>query len=86
MPWSSRNLPQTPNVLAGGSKGNLNVVWSPVPGCSQYAIQVRVGQTWRLSTITRGTKMILKGMPDAVAVSAVDRFGNTSHPRVLARR
>lgn len=85
MPWANRKLPQTPKVLAAGSKGNLNVVWSPVPGCSQYAIQVRVGRNWRLSSITRGTKMIVKGMPDAVAVSAVDRYGNTSHPRVLGK-
>lgn len=86
MPWSSSKLPKSPSVLASGSKGNLNVVWSPVAGCSQYAIQVRIGRTWRLATIVSGTKTILNGIPDAVAVSAVDRYGNTSHPRVLARR
>jgi uncharacterized lipoprotein YddW (UPF0748 family) len=85
MPWSSRNLPQTPNVLAKGSNGNLDLVWRPVPGCSQYAIQARIGRTWRLITVARGTKMTLKGLPDAIAVSAVDRYGNTSNPRVLAR-
>jgi hypothetical protein len=56
-----------------------------VPGCSQYAIQARIGRTWRLITVARGTKMTLKGLPDAIAVSAVDRYGNTSNPRVLAR-
>ncbi|MDB4471713.1 family 10 glycosylhydrolase [Akkermansiaceae bacterium] len=85
MPWSSRNLPQTPNVLAKGSNGNLDLVWRSVPGCSQYAIQVRVGRAWRLITVVRGTKVTLKGLPDAIAVSAVDRYGNTSNPRVLAR-
>jgi hypothetical protein len=56
-----------------------------VLGCSQYAIQARIGRTWRLITVARGTKMTLKGLPDAIAVSAVDRYGNTSNPRVLAR-
>lgn len=85
MPWSSRKIPQTPNVLAKGSNGNLNIEWRSVPGCSQYAIQIRVGRTWRFIMAARGAKVILKGMPDAIAVSAVDRYGNTSNPRVLAR-
>lgn len=86
MPWASSKLPSTPTVVAGASRGNLNVVWKAVPGCAKYAIQVRVGRTWRLNTVTDGTKISLKGVPDAIAVSAVDRYGNVSHPRVLGKR
>lgn len=86
MPWVNGNLPKTPNVVAAGSKGNINVVWSAVPGCLKYSVQVRMGRTWRLSAVTAGTKMTLKGQPDAIAISAVDRYGNTSHPRVIAKR
>jgi hypothetical protein len=32
-----------------------------------------------------GTRATLKGAPDAIAVSAVDRYGNTSPPRVLEK-
>ena len=86
MPWVNRKLPKTPNAVAAGSKGNVNVVWSAVPGCQKYAIQVRVGRNWQLSTVTAGTKIILRGSPDAIAISAVNRYGNTSLPRVLAKR
>ncbi len=86
MPWVNRKLPKTPNAVAAGSKGNVNVVWSAVPGCQKYAVQVRVGRNWQLSTVTAGTKIILRGSPDAIAISAVNRYGNTSLPRVLAKR
>ena len=86
MPWVNRKQPKTPNAVAAGSKGNVNVVWSAVPGCQKYAVQVRVGRNWQLSTVTAGTKIILRGSPDAIAISAVNRYGNTSLPRVLAKR
>ncbi|MGB0145075.1 MAG: hypothetical protein ACPGAP_09910, partial [Akkermansiaceae bacterium] len=72
-------------VRAMAAGGNLGLSWSAVPGCSKYAIQVRVGKTWRMSTVTSGNKIMLRGQPDAVAVSAVDRYGNTSSPRVLVK-
>jgi hypothetical protein len=86
MTWLSKKLPATPTVRAAGSGGNLAIAWNAVAGCSKYAVQVRVGGKWRLSTVTPGKKMTLRGLPDAIAVSAVDRFGNTSHPRVLAKK
>lgn len=85
MPWVSKKLPGTPAVRAAGSQGNLAMAWNAVPGCRKYAIQVRVGRSWRLSSVTSATKITLRGLPDAVAISAVDRYGNTSHPRVLAK-
>jgi uncharacterized lipoprotein YddW (UPF0748 family) len=85
MPWVSQKRPTTPAVRAVGSKGNLAMAWNAVPGCRKYAIQVRVGRNWRLSAVTSDTKITLQGLPDAVAVSAVDRYGNTSNPRVLSK-
>jgi hypothetical protein len=85
MTWLSRQVPDTPAVRAVASGGNLSMAWSPVPGCAKYAVQVRVGKNWRLTTVTAGNKLTLGGLPDAIAVSAVDRYGNTSHPRVLSK-
>jgi uncharacterized lipoprotein YddW (UPF0748 family) len=86
MPWVSRAVPQTPSVNAAAAGGNVSIAWSAIRGCQKYAIQVRVGRVWRMSTVTAGTKITLKGIPDAIAISAVDRNGNTSAPRVLARQ
>ena len=85
MKWVNSKVPATPAARAVSSKGNLTVAWRPVAGCVKYAIQVRVGKRWRLSTVTAGTRMTLRGLPDAIAVSAVDRYGNPSHPRVLVK-
>ena len=85
MTWLSRQVPATPAVRAVASGGNLSMAWNPVPGCAKYAVQVRVGKKWQLTTVTAGNKLTLRGLPDAIAVSAVDRFGNTSHPRVLSK-
>ncbi|MGC6457935.1 MAG: glycoside hydrolase family 10 protein [Akkermansiaceae bacterium] len=85
MKWLSKKLPATPAVRAMAAGGNLGLSWSAVPGCSKYAIQVRFGKTWRMSTVTSGNKIMLRGQPDAVAISAVDRYGNTSSPRVLVK-
>lgn len=86
MPWVSRTAPATPNVNASVSGGNVSIAWSAIPNCQKYAVQVRTGRVWRMSTVTPGTKMTLKGVPDAIAISAVDRNGNTSPPRVVARQ
>ena len=86
MPWVSKAPPATPVVNAVGSGGNTSLSWNGVPGCKKYAIQIRNGRTWRTSTVTAGTKITLKGTPDAIAISSVDRYGNTSPPRVLARQ
>ena len=39
-----------------------------------------------MTAVAVGTKLNLQGVPDAIAVSAVDRYGNTSRPRVVAKQ
>ena len=54
-------------------------------------MQARVGQQWRMvKVVSAGSKSTesptLSGrLADAVAVTAIDRFGNSSAPVVLAR-
>lgn len=86
MPWISNTPPKTPVVKAGKGSGGVSVVWSPVAGCSKYAVQARYGKQWVFIYATSGKSATLRGIPDAVAVSSVDRYGNTSAPAVLSRR
>ncbi len=85
MPWVSRVVPASPGVNAVVSGGDVSIAWSAVPGCQKYAVQSRTGRVWRTRTVTVGTKIRLKGVPDAIAVSAVGRSGNASVARVLTR-
>lgn len=86
MPWLSRVLPKTPVVLAEQSAGKVKLVWTKVPDCTKYVVQTRTGETWQTRSLTGATKMILGEVPDAIAVSAVDRYGNLSPPRVVVKR
>lgn len=92
MPWLSKNVPPKPSVTANGGGGVVNLSWSGSGGgVAKYAVQARFGNRWQLVKVLPGGS---KGMAlaafegrqaDAVAVSAVDRFGNASPPVVLGR-
>lgn len=87
MPWSSSARPASPQVRAQGNKGGVTATWSPVKGASKYAVQVRYGRQWTtISVLPASRRSIqLQGKPDAIAVSAANRYGNTSAPNVVAR-
>lgn len=36
-----------------------------------------------LVTVTSGLTTVINGSPEAIAVSSVDRYGNTSVPRLI---
>ncbi len=86
MPWVNRKTPQTPTARAAGNRGGVTVTWSDSAGCDQYAIQARYGNRWRFVGVSQGNSMQINGQPDAIAVSAVNRFGTTSVPLVLSKR
>jgi uncharacterized lipoprotein YddW (UPF0748 family) len=86
-PWVSNCVPATPGVSAGKGKGGVTVRWSKVPGVAKYAVQARYGRTWALVKVAPVGfgSATLSGSPDAIAVSAVDRYGNTSRAAVVGR-
>lgn len=88
MPWVSKKEPPTPQVAARGGKSGIGVSWSKVPQAAKYAVQARYGRDWVLAAVVGGGRsgVTLKGTPEAVAVSAVDRFGTTSDPAVVGRK
>jgi uncharacterized lipoprotein YddW (UPF0748 family) len=88
MPWLSKAVPARPAASAGaGGKGVRISVRSGDRHTARYAVQARFGRQWRMARIVPATSATidLTGTPDAVAISAVDRFGNVSAPTVLAR-
>ena len=87
MPWISKTQPSTPSLKASGSRKGAEAKWSSVRGASKYAIQARYGKYWFTVKVlpASSTSLTLSGSPDAIAVSAVDRYGTTSKPSVVAR-
>ena len=83
MPWVSKKVPASPS----GSASGKSVRWSRVPGVAKYAVQARYGRSWALVKVlpANATAMTFSKAPDAIAVTAVDRYGTTSRPLVLAR-
>jgi uncharacterized lipoprotein YddW (UPF0748 family) len=87
MPWLSKKGPPTPAASAQRGKSGTSVRWSRVAGAAKYAVQARYGQTWVMAAVVHGgqSSVTVSGTPDAIAVSAVDRYGTTSAPAVLGR-
>ena len=88
MPWLSQKPPGQPSANASGSGSGVTInVQSGDRATARFAVQARYGKQWQMAkVVSSGSKSItVTGQPDAVAVSAVDRFGNVSTPTVLAR-
>lgn len=84
MPWLSKTVPASPRVNANGA----SVSWSRVSGASKYAVQARYGKTWRCVRVVSGgsTQTSVPSGAQAIAVTAVDRFGTASAPGVVTAR
>lgn len=84
MPWLSKAVPASPRVSASGT----TVSWSQVAGAKKYAIQARYGKTWSCLRVVSGTtsNVSIPSGADAIAVTAVDRFGTASAPGVVGAR
>jgi uncharacterized lipoprotein YddW (UPF0748 family) len=90
-PWLSASRPQTPRATLSSSERGVEIKWQPpVPQDRVYRwiVQTRVGNQWRTEILPAGrTSHLVTGTrPTAVAVTAVNRFGNDSSPAVLAVR
>ena len=84
MPWLSSKAPAAPGVSASVQGENTVVRWSPDGNTAKVAVQARNGGTWRtvkIASVGAGQATIPRA--DAIAVTALDRFGNASPPKVL---
>ncbi len=87
MPWLSSKLPGSPGVSATVEGGNTLVRCTPDGSTAKLAIQTKIGGTWRTERISPSSSQTLTiPRADVVAVTALDRFGNASAPKVLGLR
>lgn len=87
MPWINTNAPGSPGVSAFLAQGNTVIRWQSDGATAKVAVQARSGGTWRtmkIASVSAGQTTIPRA--DAIAVTALDRFGNASPPKVLALR
>lgn len=87
MPWLSQAVPPTPRVTATQEEGKIIVRWQITDASTnKIVVQVRRGQQWYTIKIAPSLSGgIVLPQVDGVAISAVNRFGNTSTPCVLRK-
>jgi uncharacterized lipoprotein YddW (UPF0748 family) len=92
MPWMGKREVARPSVEVRGEGKGLRVRWRKGDAhTSVIAVMGRFGSKWHMLKVlpAGGSEALIpagnKGLPDAVSISAADRFGNLSGPVVLAR-
>jgi uncharacterized lipoprotein YddW (UPF0748 family) len=90
-PWLDAQAPSRTRVVADDTVGggNLKVWWSVAPGESvaRWVVQSKVNGKWRVEIFAgQYNSCLMKGAPEYVAVSAVDRAGNLGPATVLERK
>ncbi|MES2924000.1 MAG: family 10 glycosylhydrolase [Verrucomicrobiota bacterium] len=87
MPWLNSNAPASPGASATADGGNTLVRWSADGSAAKIAVQAKTGGTWRtVKILPTSTQTISFPRAEAIAVTAIDRFGNASAPKVLGLR
>lgn len=85
MPWLSVAVPPVPTVSAVFDGEITTIHWKSPATVGKIAVQARHGTSWSTARITAADagKTTIPAAA-AIAVSAIDRFGNMSPPVVLA--
>lgn len=87
MPWINRSAPPSPGVAASVQDKGTFVRWVPGNGTSKVAVQAVINGEWHMITILPAShKGITIPKAQIVAVTALDRYGNASAPKVLGLR
>jgi uncharacterized lipoprotein YddW (UPF0748 family) len=87
MPWMSKKSPNAPGLGASVQGSETHLEWQADPSTARVAIQARNGNSWKTLRIApAGIARTTIPKADAVALTALDRFGNTSPPKVLSLR
>lgn len=87
MPWVSARPPAVPQVAANLTSAGTAITWHPDQNTAKIAVQVRTGGTWRTAWIGyAGRKSLTVPRAEVIAITALDRCGNASPPKVLGLR
>ncbi|HWI59177.1 MAG TPA: family 10 glycosylhydrolase [Bacillota bacterium] len=89
-PWLDRSRPRKPQLTVSPASGCLKVQWGTVAGsekASLWVLQTCHGQRWTTALLpaTRTSVELSGPVPDALALTPVDRCGNAGTPAVLER-
>ncbi len=87
MPWLSGKQPSVPSLSASIQGDSTVIRWTPDGGASRIAVQAKTDGTWRTVRIVPASLQTLT-IPRAtvIALTALDRFGSASPPKVLGLR
>ena len=88
MPWLDRSAPEKPRLVVGGTNKILRWEEAGQEKPALWVLQFRRGKEWS-TRIMPGIQTSLEleaPTPQVLAVIAVDRYGNTSHPTVLEQK
>jgi uncharacterized lipoprotein YddW (UPF0748 family) len=87
MPWLSSKAPSAPGVSASVKGDSTVVTCTPDRSTAKLAIQAKISGSWRTVKIAPSSSASIT-IPKAttIAVTAFDRFGNASAPKVLGLR
>ncbi len=84
MPWISNNSPEAPGVSASAQGDETTIRWQVDKSTAKVAIQAKIDGKWRTVKIAPSSgKSTTIPRADAIAVTAFDRLGNASAPKVL---
>ncbi len=87
--WLSRKTPSKPSVSVRATESAAQISWA----CAgeepvwQWVLQTRTGKVWNTSLLPGGqtSAKCESEAPEVIALTAVDRYGNSSRPAVLRR-
>jgi len=87
MPWINNRLPAAPGVSSALQGNGTFIRWIPADGTAKVIVQARSGGNWRtLGVFPAGGNGIATAKAETIAVTALDRYGNASAPKVLGLR
>ena len=87
MQWLSHDKPPSPEVRVKQDGKQTRIEWRTATTDLRVAVQAKYKGTWYLLRIIGvGSKGITIPRAQAIALTTIDRYGNTSEPRVLAEK
>jgi len=87
-PWLGKTALPKPGASVSGNPESLKLNWK-IEGAAPvqwWAVQTKSQGKWNLEILPGETLSMNPGVADAIAVTAIDRFGNASSPAMLQAR
>lgn len=86
--WLDASAPARPQLGAVAGESSVKLSWTTGAGIALWLVQPQRHGQWSVRILPGATHELLLdgGLPDALALSAIDRAGNQSSPSVLQLR